>query len=747
MLERLTSYVLGSQPNAGNDVLWKLVKDLWDKAESKSDLCKQAQSYWEGNLTQSLPANIYFPSQNHTNCNIIKPIIETKLKNTLDAQFTMAVMPDIGSFYDYTAIKESQAIADIFNDELLNIFKRNNLDAIQEKIARQGFLCGYAASRTTWDDKLRHDGDIKIEWVKSESLRWSKGAEDIRDASYIAYSLDKSPSEIKEMFAKEPDGSFNQDLCKQIDEISQVSVGDQIRRQGNSVINYMTTTTGENYAGRAFTEGIVGIQGGKKVQLIVMYLLDDSMYAPEVKDDAEKESAKQEYTKLYPNGRLVIFSVDEKKKLVLIDEPADEDFKSIGNIDVFVTTQYGGLGGNSEVSDLMPLQDRINGLYTKYREKIAWDFDTMLVDEDFGMEDNAIVRSGVTRVRDYKRNIKTPDVVSNQGIEKAGILLDTIEKLKQSAYEIARVNETMLYGARQAGTTSGEQVEMLQESPMADIRAIQRNFKDWLVGVGEKCLHFIAKNYTDQRLIQLTTGLDEAKMARINTNQTGQPMQSGDQTIQPEERYIELLDEAMNAIKVIKYNPEWKFKVEVIAGTEIPRSRREQSALMDKLAQAGVLGDMNDIDTAESYLKANDVPNYRAIISRRKRKEEKDSAKPMNFMEIVTNPDMCKGVSDFLKSLEGFTADRATLLQGIGLSGKPDTLLDAPVQETIKQVDPASLTPILPELIADDPVKQRQGEAVAKLEILNKTAKSAVNLMKEENNGVQVREEAGSKEL
>jgi len=743
MLDRIVNYLQGTQPSS--DALWKLIKELWDKGENRSDLVKRAKRYWEGELDQSLPANIYFPQQSHTNCNVIKPIVETKLKNVLDAQFTLAVLPDINSFYDYTAIKESEAVADIFNDEIRNIFKRNNLDAIQEKVARLGLLCGYGATKTSWSDKIREDGDILIEWVKSEHMRWSKGAETINEATYIAYIIEKSPTEIKNMFAKNPDGTFNDELCKQIDEISDVEIGDLSRKQSSSVINY--TNSQNSTAGRAFAEGTTqGIQGGKVCRLICMYLLDDAVYAPEEKDDNEQEGVKLEGIKAFPNGRFIVFSLDEKKKIILQDEPAPEDFKNIGNIDIFRAAQYGGLGGHSEVSDLMPLQDRINGLFTKYREKIAWDFDTMLVDEDFGMEDNAIVRSGITRVRDFKKNLKSPDVVSNGGIEKAGLLLDTIDKLKQNAYEIARVNETMLYGARQAGTTSGEQVEMLQESPMADIRAIQRNFKDWLTSVGEKCLTYIAKNYTDQRLIKLSTGMDEASMARIATNMTDQPQQMGNQVINPNERYIELLDEAMQAIKVIKYNPEWKFKVDVVSGTEIPRSRREQAALTDKLLSAGLLGDINDIDTKEAYLRANDVPDYRNIIARLRRKEEQESQKPMNFMEFVSNPELSKSVSELLKSLTGFTADRAAILQGIGLSGKPDNLIDAPVQETIKQVDTDKILPILPELVSEDPQQQQQGKAVTHIELLNNTAKSAANLMKEESNarGIPVRSEARS---
>ena len=50
---------------------------------------------------------------------------------------------------------------------------------------------------------------------------------------------------------------------------------------------------------------------------------------------------------------------------------------------------------------------------------------------------------------------------------------DTKDKHKKKA----KLNETMINGVRQIGTTSAEQVESLNESPMASIRMIQKNLK------------------------------------------------------------------------------------------------------------------------------------------------------------------------------------------------------------------------------------------------------------------------------
>jgi hypothetical protein len=745
MIEKIIEYLKVSSPTNNavpTETLWKLCKELYDKGEDKSALVKKAKRYWEGKLEKSIASNSYFGEQTHTNDNVVQTIVETILCNMLDAQFSLAVKPDIGSFYDYTAIKEAHAIADIFNDEVKNIFKRNRIDEIKEKVGRQGFLAGVSGTKTTWNDKLRSIGDVCIEFIDAENIRWTKGASSVKECTMIAAKERKSVSEVKALFAKNPDGTYNEDLCNKIDSISEIIAGSQDRKNSNSVINY--TNDSNSTAGRAYAEGTVnGIQEGKVVELICMYLLDDSVYAPEDKDDISRETLKQEGIKAYPNGRIIIFSTNDKNKLILRDEPASEEFKNLGNIDLFNPIYWDGLCGNSLVERLMPIQNRIDGLYTKYREKVTWDFDTLMVDDDFGMEDNAVVKGAITRVKDLRKYAKTPDPISNNGIEKAATILEMIEQLKTKAYQMARINETMLYGARQTGTTSGEQVEMLQESPMAGIRAYQQNFIDWLIGVGEKCLLYIAQNYTEQRIIELSTGMEGATIARINTNQTGQPMDVQGQQIQPEERYIELLNEVMQTVKVIKYNPAWKFKVEVIAGTQVPRSRREQAVLADVLLDKGMLGDINDPDTVEIYTQMQDIPNGRDIVTRMKRNQQKDANKPI-YQDMLSNPDMMKSIGQFIKDLEGFTEARSTILQQLGLPVNPDTLAVAPVQEVMRQVDPHHLMQVVPKAISPDPEEQAKGQAVSQVELLNDSAKSAATLMREENkNGSGIGQDAG----
>ena len=77
-----------SKPN--NDVTFKILKELWDKAENKSSYCQKQWGFWEGELTNKLLMLGYFPDQLRSNANIIKPIVETIIKSVLDSQFTVA---------------------------------------------------------------------------------------------------------------------------------------------------------------------------------------------------------------------------------------------------------------------------------------------------------------------------------------------------------------------------------------------------------------------------------------------------------------------------------------------------------------------------------------------------------------------------------------------------------------------------------------------------------------------------------
>ena len=680
----------------GSQDLWQLLKDLYVKSSNKNSYVRMCFDYWEGKLKNTLKSNVYFSDQESSNDNIIEGIVETKISNLLDAQFTISVVPNIGSFYDINMIKNAQDVADILNDEIINIFTSNHQDQLDEQIARNGEVCGFGVSRVDWDDTERVEGNVKITNIAPEKCVWSKDS-DLTKSTVFAYEEVLSVYEAKKRYAMNEDGSFDEKKCELIDRISEVTIGDKDRAQGNAVINYINESN--DTSGIAFTGGggAAGIQAGRVVRLITMFLIDTSCYAPEESDSQEVADVKTESIRAFPNGRKVTFSLNSAAKIILEDIASPESFKSLGNIDVYNPITYKDLSGKSPLSDIFPIQDRINGLYTKYREKITWDFDTVIVDEDFGMEDSSLIRGPVTRVKDYNTNSRQiSEVMTNQGVEKGVMILDAIDRLKKAAYEKAKMNETMLFGSRQTGTTSGDQVERLQESPLVNIRRQQKNFKDWKISVAEKCLRFIVSNYNQQRLIKLSAGIDGADIARIDTNtDTGQ-------------KSITLLKEvngAISTIKSIPFNDKWEFAVEATAGMAIPRSRKELAQLTDKIVTSPIMQQEN-IDLIDMYLQAQDYPLRRSLVKmlRDLVKKKADTVPPaLSFIDLIHNKDWGKAAADIFKSIEGFPLAQGQLLKGLGLDPTTGTIASLPASAVTAKTSATEIASITPTQISEKP--------------------------------------------
>ena len=215
-IERAANLLRGTKQE--DITLFKLLKDLWENSENRGDYVREMFAYYEGNLTKKLSSNIYFPDQTRSNDNVIEPIVETKVSNLLDAQFTTAVVPDIGAFYDMEAIKECQAVADILNNEVENVFKRNKADMVDEEVARAGEICGFGGAQVEWTTRERPDGDVKIKHIMSDKIRWNKKAKQ-GHVSMIAYEEELNPSEAKDLYCKDENGEYITELCEIIDKI------------------------------------------------------------------------------------------------------------------------------------------------------------------------------------------------------------------------------------------------------------------------------------------------------------------------------------------------------------------------------------------------------------------------------------------------------------------------------------------------------------------------------------------------
>ena len=189
------------------------------------------------------------------------------------------------------------------------------------------------------------------------------------------------------------------------------------------------------------------------------------------------------------------------------------------------------------------------------------------------------------------------------------------------------------------------------------------------------------------------------KYAQLGMNQDGQ-------------QTIALYDEAMNLAQEIVLNSDWQYKIEVVAGVEIPRSRKELSYLMEKIFTSGILNTNQDIDLLELYLRSLDIPNYRAVIQLLRQKQQAQASQdvPIDLKSIFLNPNLSKAFADIVKSLEGFSKAKGQILNSLGLDASPDTFNSAPVQTITSKSSATDIATIIPSKVSENPQQQIEGE-------------------------------------
>jgi hypothetical protein len=305
-------------------------------------------------------------------------------------------------------------------------------------------------------------------------------------------------------------------------------------------------------------------------------------------------------------------SAKDSNKVIFEDKAIDYPFGY--PFSSFTTYKHRKLFGKSEIADLMYIQDRINRAYGRVQTLVAKFVSIICYDSnqlDLGEDD--FVNAFAMAIDNMRMN-GVPQVLTNNTLSEVSSLLEYIKQLKDEAKEIARVNDIMIAGTTPTQAKSGVAIEALMESPQASIRSIQRAFREFLIDFSKKTVVLIQKYYNTPRIIALAEG----RYAVLNVV-PGQPDENG-QMGEPQTQVKVFnqgqIEKKINNLQVGEYG------VDIIAGTEVPRSRAEQSQLMTSLAQQGVLGDMSDLSMKEQYFKALDLPNFRAIIQILKKQQE-----------------------------------------------------------------------------------------------------------------------------
>ena len=675
-----------------SDGLYDLVSRLWkDESQNLSDKYAQFYAYWNGDFKSD---NASLKDQHKTLCNVVKRVIEVKTASALDARFTAEVVPVLNSFASLQRIQDMKDYADVLNDEVRNIERDNKTDILDEIIMRRGLICGLSPDQVVWDTAKRAEGEVKITAIEPGNFRWDKNAKRVDDCTFHAYGIELNPSLVKKRYANN-----DPEIIEKIDAISKTKE-EKPRTTAKGVVN-VSTNAG---ASQAYVYDTQGITTGNVVKLVVMFILDDSVYEPESSDDGEAKEVKEESKSLYPNGRMIVFCPEDPSKMIFDDKPAPAAFKSLGNIDIFRPMDTGEIAGKGDVEDLMAIQDAINGVYNRLRLCIKQYIGTFLFPQDLKgiVKEGEFVQNPITFVESLQLlgADRTPSFITNNNIEQAIKLLDLIARYEQEAYRTARINETLLSGEQANGVTSAAQVDALQQSPMESIRSIQRNFKQYVIDRTEKIINLIQENYNVQRLVELSTGINGADYAQFS-HDDGQSK-------------ITLMTRAGKAVKEILIDANWQFRVEVSAGTEIPRSRRETAMLVDKLAASPIMNSGN-IPMIDMYLTAQDFPQRRAVIQLMTQQQQAAANKKYTMQDVMMSPALSKSLSEMIDSLSkaGMTTTISQILQHLGVVGEADTLATAPIQSVASKADVLDVAATTPGKVASHDTTDTHGRIIA----------------------------------
>ena len=576
--------------------LWNHLKSLRDN----SDAPKELEKYWSYYLGDFSSKDF---NKLENTCNIIKQIVDTKATLALDAMMTSTVVPAPVEMAEIQTLQELQDVADLLDDSLKTVMRENNADSIKAQVMDDGLIFGLGVCESVWDAEAKVQGDVKSAALDPRKIRVEKSAINFEDSAYVFIDQELSIYELKKRYAVNSDGSISEDMVAKIDAIATTNTPNKEKKDPTGIMSYNSDAGG----GQAYAYGQDGIKNaGKTVKLWRVYLKDDSTFIQD--EQSEDDTTIQTLAMQYPNGRYVVMSAKDANKIIFEDKAIDYPFGY--PLSSFTPYKHRMLFGKSEVQDLMYVQDRINKAYIRLQTLIAKFVSIIMYDSaQLDLTEDDFV-NGFAMAIDNMRTNGTPSVLTNNTLSEINSVIEYIQQLKAEAKEIARVNDIMIAGSTPTQVKSGVAIEALMESPQASIRGIQRAFKEFMIDWSKKCIVLIQKYYNTPRIVSLSEG----RFAILNAEMGPDGTQVGTSA--------KFIDNGKPEEKGVKNLQVGEFGVEIVAGTEVPRSRSEQAQLMTQLVSQGMLGDMNNLEIKEQYFRAIDLPNYRAIMDVLKKQQE-----------------------------------------------------------------------------------------------------------------------------
>lgn len=525
--------------------------------------------------------------------NIIKGIIDTKTTLVLDFEAVSSVVAKTKSFANINQISLMNSIADILNDCNAHILKENDIDGVKRAVVHNKNVCGIGIAETTWkqsdDEEL---GDVQIISVDPLNYYPDTTAKKVNDCNYIFKKEIVSSITLKKDYPQ---------FASQIEKAKAVSEKDNRKDKlpNSGAINTVGTdiNTTQIYAdGKSPQEG--SVSQSRNIVVWNAYLKDDSTFIDTT--DTEKQSLMLQY----PNGRYIRWV-----------EGADDYILEDKAIDLPTGYPFDVIEGDSDVKYLIETQNRIDKAYRKIRLLIGGYVSFLAHTPDADITTQEIIDQLTIEVD----QLGQMEVITNNTLDRLNTMIEYIKVLKEQAYEIARVNPSLISGQKQDGVDSGRMVSMLNESPMTAINELQKLVKRFIITQGEKNITLIQMYYNVPRIIRLAGGDFAVLQPQINQyDENGQPVL--DENGQPQvevnpliEIYKENAQKEYEAIKTIQADLSvGEYEVDVIAGAQMPRSRAEKAKIYMELAQMGKIPDTKT--GTELLLNALDIPDKTGIM-------------------------------------------------------------------------------------------------------------------------------------
>ena len=551
-----------------------------DENKKRHNDFKKYREYYEGNYKDG------------NQLNIIKGIIDTITTLVLDFDAVSSVVAKTKSFASIEQIFLMNNIADILNDCNKHILKDNDIDQIKRDVVQNAIVCGQGVAETTWkqadDAEL---GDVQIISVDPLNYFPDTTAKRVEDCNYI--------------FKKEVVSSITlkKDYPQFADKIEMAKAADD-KDKKDKAVNFGAVNTVQNdynttqmYAdGKSPQSG--AISQSRNIVVWNAYLKDDSTFID------TKDTEKQQLMFQYPYGRYIRW-VDGANDYVLEDKPVD--LPSGYPFDTIET--------ESVVKYLIETQNRIDKAYRKIRLLIGGYVSFLAHTPDADITDQEIIDQLTIEVD----ALGQMEVITNNTLDRLNTMIEYIKVLKEQAYEIARVNPSLISGQKQDGVDSGRMVSMLNESPMTAINEKQKLVKRFIVTQGEKNITLIQLYYNVPRIIRLAGGELAYIQPQINqVDENGNPVldEYGNPQVEVNpmiQIYKQSAEKELQAVRTIKADLSvGEYEVDVIAGAQMPRSRAEKANIYMQLAQMGKIPDT--VQGTELLLNALDIPDKTGIM-------------------------------------------------------------------------------------------------------------------------------------